>query len=714
MTTRRQTPVPGIATLAGTAALAALLALAACRAPARGGHAPAEPPAPAAGAPGAVLAAVTPDRLLTVAGAGALLERHGARPFAVHLLVAGGGGEFRDAPERAGPHVLDAARATASHIARQTLCSTGARLASWSIELPRRWPDPPALNLARTVLAHHGAARRALAEGDSGDVVSGVHVVVPAARLAGLAREPAVARVDTATAASAALDPRARLPVPRPPEAAALHDLPADLRALGAEGLLRRIRAAAAEPRECPPGPPRPPGPPGAPRVDTLPAPRPGELPPTIPPRVHPAFRAAVRAVGALRPGEPVELLVRVDADAVVDTAVLTVVLPELADAWAAAGAGGGEALLDRRATGERYPALDSVAGPIRPETPLLLRRRVTFPAPGWYQVSAVVRARTRPVPPVPLPTVDEAFAGLWIWIDEEGGFTAAAMDPTRYPPGSASGAGPVRPARRDRMAALLDSARMHPATRAAIAGTVRGPDGAPVAGARVTAHAYVEHCPGRAAGPAARARTDADGRFTLELGAWPEESFLACVAVHADPPPGTRLRSRSLRAELRFLRHPGAPAALDLGLSAATDDVPPLPPWPSPVAAAAAGAAPAYAHVEAVLRADVTGDGADDVVELSANAEVTPRGEPIWEHAHRWRVVVRSGCGAAFVVFEEFVPAGEVRVRLDPGGGHPAGTPAALVVAWRSREEWGERRLRYDAASGAFVTESVVQVAWP
>ena len=82
-----------------------------------------------------------------------------------------------------------------------------------------------------------------------------------------------------------------------------------------------------------------------------------------------------------------------------------------------------------------------------------------------------------------------------------------------------------------------------------------------------------------------------------------------------------------------------------------------------------------------------------------------------MFEDGHRWRVIVRTAAGA-FPLSDAFVPAGDVRVHTESRPIDVRGAPPAIVIAWRSRESWGERRVRFDAATHAFVTESIVRVA--
>ncbi|HEX6309638.1 MAG TPA: hypothetical protein VFZ69_15795 [Longimicrobiales bacterium] len=166
------------------------------------------------------------------------------------------------------------------------------------------------------------------------------------------------------------------------------------------------------------------------------------ELPEAIvPPATNPVLRIEATALGSFRPGEAIDIVARVSAAAVVDTAQFTITLPELAEARRT----GWDQAFAERDDGVVYPALEDVLGRLAPEMPLLLRSRVVFRAPGLYRVSMVARARTRPISDRPVPAVAEAFHSFRIRIGEEGGGVETEMDSTRAPIGSGDQGRPVR-----------------------------------------------------------------------------------------------------------------------------------------------------------------------------------------------------------------------------------------------------------------------------
>ena len=641
------------------------------------------------------------DRPVGDAALRALLERHRARPYAGYARIAGVGGTHHVQGGRGGMEVIEYTRATALQAGRQSICHNAERMESWAIEVPAGWPAPALLDQARAMLAQHAAASRAVRVVEAGaPVIFAVEVLIAPGEVASLAAADGVSAVEPALMFD---DARGIVPVP---QALPVHDVAApviseELRRLSPDALIERMRAVGTAPRDCER---RFPPPPSVATPDTI---APEERPlPTIPPAVHPVFRIAGGALGTLRPNEPVDIVARVEADAVVDTMEFLITLPELADARRA----GWGATYDRLGIGVPYPPLDHVTGRMEPGTPLLLRRRVIFRAPGYYMVSMVVRARTRPVTEQRLPTVDEAFHSFMIWIDEDGGFAATDVDPTRYPIGSETQGGPVRmPPARAEERVLIERARTDPVTHATVGGTVRSPDGRPVSGIRITGRAFMERCPGRGVAEAVM-RTTTAGRYTLELPAWPAESFIACVAIHADPPVGSGFAPKSLQTEVRFLRSPGAPHEIDLTLEPAAPVHDPARALPLPDAVRVVADAAAYSAITRTLSVDVTGDGRVDRVELSADAGLNARGEPIFEDGHRWRVIVRTAAGA-FPLSDDFVPSGDVRIRTESRPIDEPDAPPAIVIAWRSRESWGERRVRYDEETRTFVTESIVRV---
>jgi kynureninase len=77
--------------------------------------------------------------------------------------------------------------------------------------------------------------------------------------------------------------------------------------------------------------------------------------------------------------------------------------------------------------------------------------------------------------------------------------------------------------------------------------------------------------------------------------------------------------------------------------------------------------------------------------VELSVQAEQWPDGRVLWEHAHRWVLVVRAGDGV-FVLLDELVPHGHASFRVvesDYGPVVVAETESGTAGIWSAAFAW-------------------------
>lgn len=105
---------------------------------------------------------------------------------------------------------------------------------------------------------------------------------------------------------------------------------------------------------------------------------------------------------------------------------------------------------------------------------------------------------------------------------------------------------------------------------------------------------------------------------------------------------------------------------ALSIGCKAA-DGPPQGPPLPTlPVdtkLGISPGEVPGWGY-RRELRADLNGDGSDELLVLAADVEVDARQRPLWEDGHRWAMVVQEG-GRGTLVFASFVPNGFVEAAL-------------------------------------------------
>ena len=288
---------------------------------------------------------------------------------------------------------------------------------------------------------------------------------------------------------------------------------------------------------------------------------------PGTPPPALPLFRVQSTAEGAFRPGEPFRITTSVQAQLRVDTAEISVVMPEVS---AARASGWGE---DFRylPVGVRPSALDSTITPMRPERPVRMETAVTVPVPGYYHV--LVSARARALAPEierRWPVQDIAHHEFWIWVDEGGGYVTREYDPTRIPFAAESQPGPLRfVERRSQLRELLESGRQDPKSHGVVEGVVRGPGGVPAGDVSVHVRAYVEQCPGREAAEET-VRTDASGHFRVRLGSYFPRAFAACVAVHADALPSGPGRHATARVPFRFADAAAPPDTLRVDLTLA------------------------------------------------------------------------------------------------------------------------------------------------
>lgn len=105
--------------------------------------------------------------------------------------------------------------------------------------------------------------------------------------------------------------------------------------------------------------------------------------------------------------------------------------------------------------------------------------------------------------------------------------------------------------------------------------------------------------------------------------------------------------------------------------------------------------------------RADVTGDGSPDRVELSADVEVDGAGRLVWDHGHRWRLVVHTADGSYVLLRDEFVPSGMLSIRVEDDQADGPHARPSIVVDERGR--FRTRLVRFRYSEGGFVAESVV-----
>jgi hypothetical protein len=155
-------------------------------------------------------------------------------------------------------------------------------------------------------------------------------------------------------------------------------------------------------------------------------------------------FEVQVRAGGAFRPGQPIQITVTGKANLRTGDAVVQLVLPEVAAARRA-----GWARLDYGHDGEA-DAEFADRQPMARGQSLTRTASIIIPRPGYYQVVATIRKQTE-------DATDEQPAGgelvqnvahdeIWIWVSESGGRATDTFEPGRIPESMHRVPGPLTP----------------------------------------------------------------------------------------------------------------------------------------------------------------------------------------------------------------------------------------------------------------------------
>ncbi len=150
-------------------------------------------------------------------------------------------------------------------------------------------------------------------------------------------------------------------------------------------------------------------------------------------------FNVELRATGAFRPGQPVQLTMSVRALLPTTDAQVDLVLPEAAEAalrggWNSYQPVRGQSL---RPMASRRQALGR--GAVTQH-----QASITFPRPGYYSVWASVTSADSVVQEGH-PVQNSEHRVLYVWISETGGKVMDRYDPTLVPDGSMPGLGPLR-----------------------------------------------------------------------------------------------------------------------------------------------------------------------------------------------------------------------------------------------------------------------------
>lgn len=140
-------------------------------------------------------------------------------------------------------------------------------------------------------------------------------------------------------------------------------------------------------------------------------------------------FKVSLLATGTLRPGEPVQVIARVNAALATDGVEVTVMAPEL------------EAYLHPEAQTGRVPVGVRLHAAVSLQTRMGLGEEmtaptsITFPKPGYYRIALSARKFSRePNIQKGRPVVDFAYAEVWLLIDENGGVVTPTFNPKLLP----------------------------------------------------------------------------------------------------------------------------------------------------------------------------------------------------------------------------------------------------------------------------------------
>jgi hypothetical protein len=90
---------------------------------------------------------------------------------------------------------------------------------------------------------------------------------------------------------------------------------------------------------------------------------------------------------------------------------------------------------------------------------------------------------------------------------------------------------------------------------------------------------------------------------------------------------------------------------------------------------------------------ADLDGDGARETAVLIADVELDARGQPIWEHGHRWQVYVEERDGTRTYVYARFLPNGKLEADL---ARPDSGAPPTIVLLEQTPYALGVYEVRY------------------
>lgn len=151
-------------------------------------------------------------------------------------------------------------------------------------------------------------------------------------------------------------------------------------------------------------------------------------------------FDVEMRVTGTPRPGQPVNVEVRVRSALPSRDAEITVRVPEL-DALRASGNGREFRML--RAEGASPRPAAAWKQPLSARQDVVHQTSVTFPQPGYYQVQVSATGTPDVAANRDVQTVTHNH--VWVLVDEGGGRITPTFEPERLPEGAAPQPGPVR-----------------------------------------------------------------------------------------------------------------------------------------------------------------------------------------------------------------------------------------------------------------------------
>ncbi|HEX5872011.1 MAG TPA: hypothetical protein VFY65_16390 [Longimicrobium sp.] len=183
-------------------------------------------------------------------------------------------------------------------------------------------------------------------------------------------------------------------------------------------------------------------------------------------------FEVQVRAGGAFRPGQPIQITVTGKANLRTGDAVVQLVLPEVAAARRA-----GWERLDYGHDGDAEPEFADRQSIGRGQS-LTRTASITIPRPGYYQVVATIRQRaedaTDEQPADGELVQNVAHDEIWIYVAENGGRATDTFEPARIPESMHRVPGPLTPLTQAPPGTVDEPANTGPRTSRAPAGSPR------------------------------------------------------------------------------------------------------------------------------------------------------------------------------------------------------------------------------------------------